>query len=60
MWVSRQFRAPFMLLLDERAPFTHAVGGWIVPRAILNTGEDTNLLTWLGISQNSCDDQPIV
>jgi len=60
MWVSRQLHAPFKLLLDERAPFTHRIGGWIVPRAILNTGEDTNPLTLLGISQNSCDDQPTV
>ena len=60
MWVNCQLHAPFTLLLDETAPFTHGIGGWIVHRAILNTGEDTNLLTLLGISQNSCDDQPIV
>jgi len=60
MRVTGQLHAMVMLLLDEIAPFTHGTGGWVVPRAILNTGEDTNLLTLPGIRQNSCDDQPTV
>ena len=43
MWVSGQLHVPVMLLLDERAPFTHGRGGWMVPRAILNIGEDKSL-----------------
>jgi hypothetical protein len=60
MRVSGQLHAVFTLLLGEIAPFTHGIESWVVPRAILNTGEDTYLLTLLGIRQNSCDDQPTV
>jgi hypothetical protein len=58
MRLSGQLHAVDTLLLGEIAPFAHVIGGWVVPRAILNTREDTYLLTLLGISQNYCDISP--
>jgi len=36
MEVSGQFHTPAALLLRERAPVTHWIGGWVGPRAGLD------------------------
>jgi hypothetical protein len=48
MEVSGQLHAPAAFLPRERAPRTHWIGGWVGPRAVLNTvvGRKIPSLCW--------------
>jgi hypothetical protein len=43
MEVSGQLHAPAALPFGGRAPSTHWIGGWVGPRAGLDTGEENSL-----------------
>jgi len=39
-WVNGQFHVPATLPPKEKAPGTHLIGGWVGPRAVLDTGSE--------------------
>jgi hypothetical protein len=59
MEVSGQLQASVALLLGERGPGTHWIGGWVGPRTSLDDVEKRKCLPLLGLELRPSVIQPI-